>query len=78
MFDCKRCDALQSEVEFLREQLKSMTDRLTAIASTRAFEAVRLDRSNTEEFYGSSSQDQYVHYNEFGDKVLLEKKIEIT
>lgn len=68
---------MRDEVAFLREQLKTMTDRLTAIADARAFQAVRSGPVDVTQFYGSSPNDQYISYNDMGQKVLFEKDIEV-
>lgn len=73
MMGCKTCEALSEEVKFLREQLKSMTDRLVALTSPMAFQAVTNTIGDPEDFYGSSTQDQFVSYDEHGERILLDK-----
>lgn len=73
MFNCSKCEALHEEVVFLRDQLKTMTDRLVALTDPRAYEAVHPGTYKAEEYYGSSTADQYVGYDEHGEKVLLDK-----
>ncbi len=77
MFPCSKCQALGSEVVFLREQLKAMTDRLVALANPNAYQLVNQPAYNPDDYYGSSSKDQYVEYGEMGEPVLMEKFVEI-
>lgn len=72
MFECKACEAKDDEIRFLREQNKALTDKVTAIADIRAFEAVKFDRSDTD-YYGSSPDDCYVGYDDMGRSVLMKK-----
>lgn len=76
MFKCAKCEAHEDEIEYLRGQIKTMTDRLVALANLQAFQAVSFERGNASEFYGGGEGDQYVGYDKFGAKVLLEKEKE--
>ena len=74
MFRCKKCEALESEVGFLRLRNKELTDRLLAVANPMAFEAVRYqDSTKSDDYYGGVKGDQYISYDEFGQKILVEK-----
>lgn len=74
MFDCKNCKTLEDEVKFLRAQLSSMTDRLVAIASPGALQAVNQSQFVADDFYGTSSQDEVISYNNYGEKVLVKRE----
>ncbi len=74
MFDCKKCEVLQEEIKFLREQNQKLTDHALVSKNGHAFAAIQKNE-NPEEFYGSSSNDEYIGYDNFGQKVLLKKDI---
>lgn len=74
MFDCKSCKTLEQEVKFLREQVKAMTDRLVVLANPLALQALNPTMQIApEDFYGTSSQDEVISYNEYGEKILVKR-----
>jgi len=75
MFECKSCETLKGEVVFLREQLKAMTDRLVALANPLALQAVNpLVQIAPDDFYGTSSQDEVIQYDVYGQKMFSKRQ----
>lgn len=70
MFNCSKCEVLNDEVKFLREQVKGLTDRLAELAGSVGRSAQNLDGQG----YFGDGNDQYVAYNDIGQKVLLENE----
>lgn len=74
MLKCKACEVRDKEINFLREQIEKMTDKLIALTSPLALSALRPD-SNSNEYYGSG-EELTLGWNEFGESVPMEKKTE--
>lgn len=72
MFTCSKCASLEDQVKFLRQQNKDLMDRLVALANSQAYQAISYERADASDFYGSGD-DQYVGYDNYGNKILLEK-----
>jgi hypothetical protein len=75
MFDCKRCEQMKDEIKFLREQNQKLTDHALVAKNGHAFASLK--PANPQDYYGSSQDDEYVAYDEFGQKVLMKKDIEL-
>lgn len=74
MFECKSCETLKGEVVFLREQLKAMTDRLVALTNPLALQVVNpLVQLAPEDFYGTSSQDEVISYDVYGQRMFSKR-----
>lgn len=74
MFDCKTCKILAEQNEFLREQVKTLTDKVLALANPQALALARYEPENSSQFYGSSDEDVLMAYDEFGQQTVVEKK----
>ena len=73
MFDtCHKCQALEDEVIFLRETNQKLTDRLVAMVSPQAYQAVSFEPVNKFDYYGNDG-DEYIEHDMFGQKVIVEK-----
>ena len=73
MFKCDKCEILKGEVMFLRDQVKSLQDRLLAMADAKAYGAVHAPSvEGSSEFYGTN--DLIEAYNEYGEKILIDPK----
>lgn len=74
MFKCRKCEALQAEIAFLRTQNRELTDRIMALADTRAYAAVNLGagRVNPKEYYGND-EDEIISHDQFGQRILVKK-----
>lgn len=72
MFNCKGCELLRDEVKHLREVNQKLTDRIVAITSPSAYGAINQDGYNPNDYYGSDG-DEFVEYDQFGQKVLCRK-----
>lgn len=72
MFKCSKCEAHESEVHFLREQIKALTDRLVAISSPYAYQAVHQPQIDLSQFYGGD--DEVIEYAANGQKVIVTKQ----
>lgn len=70
MFDCKNCETLQKEVDFLRETNAKLVDRVMALADAKAYNAVNHSVESGEGFFGGGA-DEYYAFNELGQKVLV-------
>lgn len=66
MFNCKKCLTLESEVLFLREQVKSLGDRVLALTNPIALAAVTADSDDGEDLYVEQ-------YTQFGEKILVKQ-----
>jgi len=77
MFKCKGCESLKEEIQFLREQNKGLTDRLTAIADVRAYSAVSLNsgRVDPKDYYGNE-EDEFIEADQFGARMIVKKNTE--
>lgn len=74
MFKCRTCKTLTNEVAFLREQVKSMTDRLVALANPAALQALGFSqRLEENDFYGTSEQDEVIEYDNYGQRILTKR-----
>lgn len=76
MFSCSKCSALESERDYLRGQVKEMTNRLMALATGKYYSEPSAEPLDMTEYYGGGN-DQYVGYDDAGAKVILEKDIEL-
>lgn len=75
MLNCKKCKALEEALAFERARNSNLLDRLMALANPSAYQAVKYEPSaNPEEFYGSSD-DLVESFNEFGERILIKKKL---
>lgn len=74
MFKCSKCEALQDENKFLREQMKALTDRLMAIASPQAYGAIYAPIASNE-FYGGD-EDEMIAYSPYGEKITVKKVVD--
>ncbi len=75
MFDCKTCKILAEQNEFLREQVKLLTDKVLALANPQALALSRYEPFRSQdEFYGSSNDDVTLAYDEFGQQTVVDKK----
>lgn len=70
MVRCQKCEVLSEEIKFLRGQVKTLTDRLSMIAYPGGFVAGKFTSSD---YVGGGGGDQYVGYDEYGQRVLMEK-----
>lgn len=68
MVRCQKCEVLSEEIKFLRQQNKSLTDRLAMIAYPAGFAGRQYNASD----YVGGGGDQYVGYDEYGQRVILE------
>lgn len=70
MFKCEKCKAYESEIAFLREQVKLLSEKVVALADTKAYGAIQMGRKPyvADEYFGSN--DEVVEFNEFGEKVV--------
>ena len=69
MFKCKKCTALESEIQYLRDQNKSLVDRVMALSSPMALEAVQQPQPSYG-YYGDGKDYEY-KVNEYGEEVLV-------
>lgn len=73
MFNCSKCEALMDEIKFLRTTNQSLTDRLAELAGSVG----RSSQGDPDGFgYYGDGNDQYVAYNDIGQKILVESKKE--
>lgn len=82
MFGCKKCQALEDEVKFLREtneklraSNEKLVDRLMAVADVKAFaavEAVSTRGNGDSRFYGGPN-DEMIEHDEVGRTVLVQE-----
>lgn len=73
MFECKTCTVLSEEVKYLREQNKSLSDKLLAVSHPHALAASR-QAFDSGEYYGSSEDDRLLAFDEFGQETSIEAK----
>lgn len=72
MFKCAKCETLERENQFLRDQNEKLLDRCMALADARAYAAVRVVPEDDNTFYGGGD-DEMIDYNEYGQKVIVKK-----
>jgi len=70
---CPKCQTLESEVAFLREELKRLTDRLLAVTQPQAYQAIHYPAMNQEDTYGSD-EDDIIEYGIYGQRLIRVKK----
>lgn len=70
MFNCKNCKTLESEIIFLREQHKSLLDRVMALSNPMALEFVKTNNDTATGYYGDGNDYEY-KTNEFGEEHLV-------
>jgi hypothetical protein len=76
MLNCKKCETLETALEFERERNKELLDRLMALVDARAYQAVKFDTSSiSDDYYGGDGEVQQVR-NEFGEPVFMKIKDE--
>lgn len=71
---CLRCADLKEQITWLREQNKSLADRLIAISSPNSLPVFRSDYTPMGEYYGSSDNDQVLAVDEFGQHIPVGKE----
>lgn len=74
MFKCAKCEALQAEVQHLRDQNMKLVDRLVALSSPEAFGAIRMadgELKDPNDFYGTSEDDLVQMHNGYGERILI-------
>jgi len=70
MFSCKKCQAYQDEIKHLREQNKSLVDRLIALSSTSAYQLITSPVPEANNYYGNGA-DEMVEYDVFGQPITV-------
>lgn len=74
MFSCSKCSVMESEVKFLREEVRRLLDRLLAVTNPYAYQAVQSPLVPPEDCYGSST-DEMIEYDPItGQRILVTKK----
>ena len=76
MFECKGCEAHSEEIKFLREQVKSLTE-LLAKANPLVSAPKHLDVAGSALGYFGDGQDQYIQYDQYGQKILVEEDLKL-
>ena len=71
MFKCKECQILKDEIAYLREQNKSLQDRLIALTDLRAYGAVTAPATEDKDFYGF--EDPVFDYDDYGQKIIVKE-----
>ena len=72
MFKCRACELLHEEVKHLRETNQKLTDQLIAISSPQAYGALQSGPFNPDNYYGNDG-DEFVEFDQFGQKVLVKR-----
>lgn len=73
MFKCDKCKHLEGEIEFLRSQTKSLTDRLIAISSPAVYDMLSAQPMGAS-YYGDGNGDVMKFYDDFGQSYLVEER----
>lgn len=73
MFKCQKCEALEAEIAFLRETNSKLTDRLVAVASPLAYQAINPTAYDERDYYGNE-HDEMIEFDEFGQKIILKRQ----
>lgn len=74
MFECRTCTAHENEILFLREQIKSLSDRLLALTNPHALAALRHEEGDVQQYYGSSTDDKVLAFDEFGQQTEIDRE----
>ena len=69
---CLKCKTLESEVLFLREEVRRLSDRLLAVTQPLAYQAIQFPNMHPEDCYGSDT-DEMIDYGQMGQKVIRVK-----
>lgn len=72
MGSCEKCLILRDEVIYLREQNKTLMDRLVAISSPTVYSMLENPKGNGN-YFGDGQGDQYRVYDDMGQAMLVEK-----
>lgn len=76
MFECAKCHAHEDEIKFLREQVKTLTDKVLALASPATYSMIA-GSTAADGFFGDG-KDQYVGFDTFGQRILMQKEADET
>ncbi len=79
MFRCQKCEVMEKELIYLREQNEKLTNKLLAVADVRAYTAVQFGNGQyrPEDYYGND-QDELIEYDDLGQKVIVKRATEPT
>lgn len=75
MFKCEKCKHLEREIDYLRSQVKTLTDRLVALAAPHVYEMIEPKKTNST-YYGDG-RDLYKAYDQFGQEILVEQDLRL-
>jgi hypothetical protein len=75
--ECQKCLHLESEVNYLRDQVKRLTDRVIALAAPSVYDRIDSAPNPSASYFGDGKGDQYKVYDEYGQAFLVEQDLEL-
>lgn len=75
---CEKCEVrklLAEQVSFLRTQVEELTKKLVVLADVKAYAYLDNSKDDPQRYYGSSDDDEFIEHDDFGNEVLVKRKI---